>query len=53
MSMWLCEAKPQDSVVRIGQKLKRRLGIEEKVKRKSKKLRKTKVVQIKSFMPRL
>ena len=50
MSMWLCEAKPQDSVVRIGQKLKRRLGIEEKVKRKSKKL---KVVQIKSFMPRL
>jgi len=31
LSMWLCEAKPQDSVVRIGQKLKKRLGIEEKV----------------------
>jgi len=31
LSMWLCEAKPQDSVVRIGQKLKNRLGIEEKV----------------------
>ena len=29
--MWLCETKPQDSIVKIGQKLKNRLGIEEKV----------------------
>eukprot|EP00088_Acartia_fossae_P027330 TRINITY_DN28085_c0_g2_i1.p1 TRINITY_DN28085_c0_g2~~TRINITY_DN28085_c0_g2_i1.p1 ORF type:complete len:230 (-),score=23.06 TRINITY_DN28085_c0_g2_i1:331-978(-) len=31
ISMWLCEAKPQDAVVKIGQKLKNRLGIDEKV----------------------
>lgn len=31
ISMWLCEAKPQESVVKIGQRLKGRLGIEEKV----------------------
>jgi len=31
ISMWLCEAKPQDSIIRIGQRLKTRLGIEEKV----------------------
>ena len=29
--MWLCEAKPQESVIKIGQRLKGRLGIEEKV----------------------
>jgi hypothetical protein len=28
--MWLCDAKPQDSIVRIGQKLKKRLGIDDK-----------------------
>jgi hypothetical protein len=31
ISMWLCEAKPQESIVNIGQRLKGRLGIEEKV----------------------
>jgi hypothetical protein len=31
--MWLCEAKPQESVVKIGQRLKGRLGIEEKVRK--------------------
>jgi len=31
ISVWLCETKPQESVVRIGQVLKRRLGIDEKV----------------------
>ena len=29
--MWLCETKPQESVVIIGQTLKRRLGIDDKV----------------------
>ena len=29
--MWLCETKPQESVVKIGQTLKRRLGIDDKV----------------------
>ena len=29
--MWLCEAKPQESIVKIGQTLKRRLGIDDKV----------------------
>ena len=31
ISMWLCETKPQESVVKIGQTLKRRLGIDDKV----------------------
>jgi len=31
ISVWTCETKPQESVVRIGQVLKRRLGIDEKV----------------------
>jgi len=30
ISMWLCETKPQESVVKIGQTLKRRLGIDDK-----------------------
>jgi len=30
IAMWLCDAKPQDSIVRIGQKLKKRLGIDDK-----------------------
>ena len=29
--MWLCETKPQESVVKIGQTLKRRLGIDDKM----------------------
>ena len=29
--MWLCETKPQESVVKIGNTLKRRLGIDDKV----------------------
>ena len=29
--MWLGETKPQESVVKIGQTLKRRLGIDDKV----------------------
>ena len=29
--MWLCETKPQESVVKIGQALKRRLGIDDKM----------------------
>jgi len=31
ISMWLCEAKPQESIIKIGQTLKKRLGIDEKV----------------------
>jgi len=31
LAMWLCETKPQESIVKIGQKIKNRLGIEEKV----------------------
>jgi len=30
ISVWLCEAKPQESIVKIGQTLKRRLGIDDK-----------------------
>ena len=29
--MWLCETKPQESILKIGQTLKRRLGIDDKV----------------------
>ena len=29
--MWLCEAKPQEAIVKIGQTLKTRLGIDPKV----------------------
>ena len=29
--MWLCETKPQESIIKIGQTLKRRLGIDDKV----------------------
>ena len=36
LSMWLCEAKPQEAIVSVGQRLKGRLGIEEKVIRKKK-----------------
>ena len=32
ISMWLCEAKPQESIIKIGQTLKKRLGIDEKVR---------------------
>ena len=32
--MWLCEAKPQEAIVKIGQTLKKRLGIDDKVVRK-------------------
>jgi len=31
ISMWLCETKPQESIIKIGQTLKRRLGIDDKV----------------------
>merc|ERR1711997_313952 len=31
ISMWLCEAKPQEAIVKIGQTLKTRLGIDPKV----------------------
>ena len=31
ISMWLCETKPQESILKIGQTLKRRLGIDDKV----------------------
>jgi len=31
LAMWLCETKPQDSIVKIGQKLKKRLGIDDQV----------------------
>jgi len=31
ISMWLCEAKPQEAIVKIGQTLKKRLGIDDKV----------------------
>ena len=31
--MWLCEAKPQEAIVKIGQTLKKRLGIDDKVVR--------------------
>ena len=33
ISMWLCEAKPQEAIVKIGQTLKKRLGIDDKVVR--------------------
>ena len=29
--MWLCETKPQEAAIKIGQTLKRRLGIDDKV----------------------
>ena len=31
ISMWLCETKPQEAAIKIGQTLKRRLGIDDKV----------------------
>jgi len=30
LAMWLCETKPQDSIVKIGQTLKHRMGIDDK-----------------------
>lgn len=32
--MWLCETKPQEAAIKIGQTLKRRLGIDDKVSKK-------------------